>query len=67
MAHAELVKLARANQLGGWQFNEWLHGLSFEPSGMPHQSWNAASFLMARHSLANRVFSVAASAIGTRA
>ncbi len=65
LAQAELVKLARANQLNGWQFNEWLHGLSFEPSGMQHQSWNAASFLMARHSLVDRVFSVGGA--GTRA
>jgi glycogen debranching enzyme len=58
LARAELVKLARANQLGGWQFNEWLHGLNFTPSGMPYQSWNAASFFMAHQSLTKRVFAL---------
>lgn len=46
-AQRELAKVARANALGGWQFNEWLHGRTLEPSGMPRQSWNAAAFLMA--------------------
>jgi glycogen debranching enzyme len=62
LARAELVKVARANQLRGWQFNEWLHGLTFEPSGMPRQSWNAATFLMAQYSLERRVFNVNGSA-----
>jgi len=42
-----LASLARANELGGWQFNEWLHGRTLAPSGMPRQSWNAAAFLIA--------------------
>jgi len=46
-AQRGLTSLARANQLGGWQFNEWLHGRTLEPSGMPRQSWNAAAFLIA--------------------
>jgi glycogen debranching enzyme len=46
-AKAELVKLAGANALGGWAFNEWLHGRTLAPGGMPGQSWNAAAFLMA--------------------
>jgi glycogen debranching enzyme len=46
-ARVELVKLARANALGGWRFNEWLHGRSGKPGGMPCQSWNAAAYLMA--------------------
>ncbi len=46
-AQRELAKVARANQIGGWQFNEWLHGRTLEPHGMPRQSWNAAAFLMA--------------------
>ncbi|MCL4800321.1 MAG: glycoside hydrolase [Burkholderiales bacterium] len=43
----ELAKVARANALGGWQFNEWLHGRTLAPAGMPRQSWNAAAFLLA--------------------
>ena len=55
-ARAELVKLAQANALNGWQFNEWLHGRTLVPSGMPRQSWNAAAFLLAYRSLEERVF-----------
>jgi glycogen debranching enzyme len=50
-AQEELVKLARACALGDWQFNEWLHGQSHSLSGMPGQSWNAASFLLAEAAL----------------
>lgn len=52
-ARRELVKLARVNAVGEWQFNEWLHGQSFEPGGMPGQSWNAAAFLFAHYAVAN--------------
>jgi hypothetical protein len=50
-AHDALVKLARANALGNWQFNEWLHGRTGTRRGMPGQSWSAAAFLMARHAV----------------
>ena len=33
-ANAELVKLAGANALNGWSFNEWLHGRTLAPRGM---------------------------------
>ncbi|HMM75627.1 MAG TPA: glycoside hydrolase 100 family protein [Gammaproteobacteria bacterium] len=46
-AERELAMLARANRLGGWQFNEWLHGRHGRARGMPQQSWNAAAFLLA--------------------
>jgi hypothetical protein len=46
-AMRELAKVAHANALGGWQFNEWLHGRTLVPSGMPRQSWNAAAYLLA--------------------
>ncbi len=46
-AQAELLKLAGANALDGWAFNEWLHGRSLAPGGMRGQSWNAAAFLIA--------------------
>lgn len=50
-ATVELAKLARANSLGGWQFNEWLHGRTLKPQGMPRQSWNAAAFLIAMRAI----------------
>lgn len=49
--HRDLAAVARANALGGWQFNEWLHGRTLAPQGMPRQSWNAAAFLVARRAL----------------
>ncbi|MET0917582.1 MAG: glycoside hydrolase 100 family protein [Burkholderiales bacterium] len=56
MARAELAKLARANELNEWEFNEWLHGQTLMPTGMPGQSWNAAAFLMALRALEEPVF-----------
>jgi glycogen debranching enzyme len=50
-AREELARLASANALNGWQFNEWLHGRTFAPRGMPGQSWNAAALLIARHAV----------------
>jgi len=50
-ARADLVKLAQACRLRNWSFHEWLHGRKATPRGMPGQSWNAAAFLMAEHSL----------------
>ncbi len=46
-AREGLLRLARACALNDWEFNEWLHGETGEPCGMPGQSWNAAAFLMA--------------------
>lgn len=43
----DLAAVARANALGDWQFNEWLHGQTLKPHGMARQSWNAAAFLIA--------------------
>ncbi len=50
-AWAELEKLALANRLNDWEFNEWLHGRTGEPMGMPGQSWNAALFVLAFRTL----------------
>ncbi len=50
-AREALANLARANALSGWQFNEWLHGRTCAPRGMPGQSWNASAFLMARYAV----------------
>jgi len=48
LARAELLQLARLNGLDDWRFTEWFHGTSLEPKGMAGQSWNAATFLLAR-------------------
>lgn len=50
-ARAELVKMARACQIDGWSFTEWLHGRTLAPRGMAGQSWNAAAYLMAEQAL----------------
>lgn len=55
-AESVLLGLAKAAAVNGWQFNEWFHGLTGEPEGMPGQTWNAAMFLLASHGLTNRVF-----------
>ena len=54
-ARAELVRVAEANRENDWEFNEWLHGESGRPMGMPGQSWNAALFLLARRGLSERL------------
>jgi hypothetical protein len=51
LAWPELARLARANQLDDWRFTEWFHGRSLAPMGMAGQSWNAATFLLARRAL----------------
>ncbi|GAB4390755.1 MAG: hypothetical protein Kow0025_24930 [Thermodesulfovibrionales bacterium] len=55
LAWRELARVAEANRLGGWSFNEWLHGRSGEPMGMPGQSWNAAMFVLAFESLRKKL------------
>ncbi|MFW6094393.1 MAG: glycoside hydrolase 100 family protein [Pseudomonadota bacterium] len=47
-ARAALEQVAYANSLDGWRFTEWFHGRSLEPMGMAGQTWNAATFLLAR-------------------
>jgi len=56
LARQELGRLAAANRRGRWQFNEWFHGKSGAPRGMPGQSWNAAMLLLAERALTQRVF-----------
>lgn len=53
-AWAELEKLAYVNSLDDWRFTEWFHGQTLAPMGMAGQSWNAAMFLLARHTLETR-------------
>ncbi len=55
-ARDALEKLAQANYVNDWAFQEWFHGQSGEPNGMVGQSWNAAMFLLARYGLEQRVF-----------
>jgi glycogen debranching enzyme len=50
-AWSELVRLAQANALDDWRFTEWFHGRTLAPMGMAGQSWNAATFLLARRAL----------------
>jgi hypothetical protein len=50
-AEVALESLAAANSLGGWRFTEWFHGQTGAPMGMAGQSWNAATFLLARRAV----------------
>ena len=47
LARRALAALAQANARDGWRFTEWFHGRTLAPLGMPGQSWNAATFLLA--------------------
>jgi len=53
-AWRDLENLALANRAGGWEFNEWFHGRTGEPMGMPGQSWNAALYVLAYRTLRDR-------------
>jgi hypothetical protein len=53
-AAGALSRVARMNSVNGWAFHEWFHGRTGEPSGMPGQSWNAASYILAERSLEER-------------
>ncbi|HSW51680.1 MAG TPA: glycoside hydrolase 100 family protein [Sulfuricaulis sp.] len=55
-AAGQLTRLAAVNQVNDWQFNEWFHGKTGQPSGMARQSWNAATFLLAQHALSGKIF-----------
>jgi glycogen debranching enzyme len=55
LALKALEKLARANKVNNWQFNEWFHGKTGKPMGMSGQSWNAGTFLLAYHYLKEEV------------
>ena len=50
-ARAELSQLAHINRLDDWRFTEWFHGDTLAPMGMAGQSWNAATYLLARHAV----------------
>jgi glycogen debranching enzyme len=53
-AKQALQDVAEANAHADWRFTEWFHGRTLEPSGMAGQSWNAATFLLARRALEGR-------------
>jgi glycogen debranching enzyme len=55
-AAGQLARLAAVNQVNDWQFNEWFHGKTGQPSGMTGQSWNAATFLLAQHAMSGKIF-----------
>lgn len=55
LAYMELERFAEANRINNWEFNEWLHGRTGQPMGMPGQSWNAAMFIFSYHCLKNDV------------
>jgi hypothetical protein len=55
-ASGQLARLAAVNQVNDWQFNEWFHGKTGQPSGMAGQSWNAATFLLAQHAMSGKIF-----------
>ncbi len=46
-AREELERLAQANAMHNWEFNEWFHGRSGKPMGMWHQTYNAATYILA--------------------
>ncbi|AOF87005.1 alkaline and neutral invertase family protein [Hydrogenophaga sp. RAC07] len=50
-ARSALVRLAHTNALDNWRFTEWFHGRTLKPMGMAGQSWNAATFLLARRAV----------------
>jgi hypothetical protein len=50
-AKKTLLGMATSNQIDDWQFNEWFHGETGKPMGMPGQSWNAAMFILVYHIL----------------
>ena len=51
VAQRELTKLAQANSLNDWEFNEYLHGELGTPMGIAKQSWNAAMYVMAHQAV----------------
>jgi len=54
-AWQELGKVAGANKKNGWEFNEYFHGATSKTMGMPGQSWNAGTFLLAYHYLKGNI------------
>lgn len=55
-AQQQLTKLAEANFINNWEFNEWFHGKNGRPLGVKKQSWNAASYILAYQALMKNKF-----------
>lgn len=53
LANKELTKLAEANKINNWDFNEWFHGKTGKPMGMRGQTWNAGTYILAYQCLKN--------------
>jgi len=53
LALAELKRLANVNALHNWEFNEFFHGQTGRPMGVKHQSWNAATYILAYQAVIN--------------
>ena len=53
-AWTELARLALANRVNDWEFNEWFQGQTGEPMGMARQSWNAALYILAYRALVDK-------------
>ena len=51
LAYKELEKLAYANSLNNWEFNEYLHGELGTPMGIAYQSWNMGMYIAAHKSI----------------
>ncbi len=55
LAQKELIRLAEANKLFGWEFNEYLHGQHGTPMGVANQSWNMAMYLAAHTAVSSAI------------
>lgn len=51
IAEQQLEKLAEANKVNNWEFNEFLHGQHGTPIGVPYQSWNMAMYIKAHRTV----------------
>ena len=51
LAREELQKLAQANSLYDFEFNEYLHGTHGRPMGVSHQTWSMSMYLAAYSSI----------------
>ena len=55
-AKEELKRLAMANSMHDWEFNEWFHGRNGKPMGMWHQTYNAATYILAYKAVTENKF-----------
>ena len=55
-ARRELSKLAEANFVNNWEFNEWFHGRTGRPLGVQRQTWNAGAYILAYNAVMKKKF-----------